>query len=208
MKARQRVGFTEPVEPHLALVYSLARRVIVQARPYLEMGDLIAIGTEALLRAAERYEPDRGVPFGSFAYLRVRGAMCEGIGVVGPATRGVARKRHRGKRQRTPVRYILADHFEPRVARRDICDGVALALDTARFGPRLHGALETLTSCDRQVIMRHYFAGDTLHTIGRDMGRSRSWASRIHTRALAHLRDALMPAISTLTHRPRLDAAA
>ena len=207
MKVRQRTGL-EPLEPHLALVRHLARRVFVHAHPYLEMGDLIGIGTEALLRAAGRYDPKRGVPFGTFAYLRVRGAMCEGIGVVGPATRGVIRKRPgRAKRRSTPPWLLRPDHFEPAVARRDICESAAIAIDTAHFGPRIDEALKTLGHRERMVIARHYVVGDTLCAIGRDLGRSRSWASRIHASALASLRAALLPTISAPIRRPGLDSA-
>jgi len=165
------------------------------ARLYLEMDDLINIGTEALLRAAERYDPGRGVAFGTFAYLRVRGAMCEGIGVVAPLTRGLVRRR-RGRPERRVRPTVL------RFDERNLCEGLTSwardedmtrALDTARLAPRLTVALGALEERDRQLIVRHYFSGDTLRVIGRDMGRSRSWACRVHSRALVRLRAALEP---------------
>jgi RNA polymerase sigma factor for flagellar operon FliA len=188
------------VESHLPLVRHLAARMAHGARPYLEMDDLINIGTEALLRAAERYDPKRGVSFGTFAYLRVRGAMCEGIGVVAPLTRGLVRRR-RGRPERRAHPIVL------RFDERDMCPGLAgwageeeltSALDAARLTPRLKEALGALEKRDRQLILRHYFRGDTLHVIGRDMGRSRSWACRVHSRALARLRAALEPASCAL----------
>jgi RNA polymerase sigma factor for flagellar operon FliA len=188
------------VEAHLPLVRHLAARMIRRAHPYLEMDDLIAIGAEALLRAAERYDASRGVPFGTFAYLRVRGAMCEGIGVVGPLTRGVMRRRH-GRPERRLPRVIRFDdrHVGPIVAGAQIEEEMASAIDAARLAPRLTDALELLDDRDRQIILRHYFGGDTLNDIGRDMGRSRSWASRVHSRALGRLRAALEPALSAIT---------
>jgi len=184
---------TRLVEAHLPLVRHLAIRMIHRARPYLEMDDLIAIGTEALLRAAERFDPARGVAFGSFAYLRVRGAMCEGIGVVGPLSRGVARRRPgRPERRALPVVFPLDDrHLSGGATRAELGDEMTLAIDATRIGPRLTDALDRLDDRDRQLIVRYYFGGDTLHEIGRDMGRSRSWASRIHARALTRLRETL-----------------
>jgi RNA polymerase sigma factor for flagellar operon FliA len=192
MKGTQRTRF---VEGHLPLVRHLAARMIQRARPYLEMDDLIAIGTEALLRAFERFDPRRGVSFGTFAYLRVRGAMCEGIGVVGPVSRGVIRRRKgRPERRALPILFRLDDNnVGPTPRPADLEEELAVAIDAARLGPRLRGALDTLDERGRQIILRHYFGGDTLNDIGRDMGHSRSWASRMHARALARLRAALYP---------------
>jgi len=182
------------VEKHLPLVRHVAARMLHRARPYLEMDDLVAIGAEALLRAAERYDESRGVPFGTFSYLRVRGAMCESIGVVGPLTRGVVRRR-RGRPERRLPSVFRFDELQmgPCIRGSDMESEIAAAIDTARLAPRLNDALDSLDQHDRQIILRHYFGGDTLNDIGRDLGRSRSWACRIHSRALDRLRAALEP---------------
>lgn len=190
---------TRLVEAHLPLVRHLAARMIHRARPYLEMDDLVAIGTEALLRAAARFDPDRGVAFGSFAYLRVRGAMCEGIGVVGPVSRGVARRR-RGRPERRALPTLLPIDDRQQVSSttpNELGEEMNLAIDAKRIAPRLGVALDTLDDRDRQILFRHYFSGDTLRDIGSDMGHSRSWASRVHARALTRLRAALdgMPGV-------------
>jgi RNA polymerase sigma factor FliA len=192
------------VEKNIPLVRHLAGRMFPRVRPYLEMDDLVAIGTEALLRAAERYDPSRGVPFGTFAYLRVRGAMCESIGVAGPYTRGVTRRRKgRPERRTLPA---LARFDERRVGpgpiNHELAEEMTSAIDASRLGSRLNGALDSLSDRDRQLILRHYFGGDTLDIIGRDMGHSRSWACRAHSQALARLRDALEPAFRALAAAP------
>ncbi len=189
----KKIARTRLVEAHLPLVRHLAARMLNQALPYLEMDDLIAIGAEALLRAAERYDPTRGVPFGTFAYLRVRGAMYEGLGVVGPLTRGVVRRRRGRPERRSLPRIFRFDerHTGAVTDGEDLEDDVASAIDAARLRPQLTVALEVLDERDRELILRHYFSGDTLCEIGRDMGRSKSWASRVHTQALTRLRAAL-----------------
>ena len=190
------VRMDESLETHLPLLRGLAAQMIVSLRPYLEMDDLVAIGMEALLRAAPRFEPGRGISFGSFAYLRVRGAMYESVGAIGPLPRGVIRRRKGRPESRNPAR---GPRGAPRWAsagsgdhdaRREIVD----AIDHARLGRRLHHALDSLTESHRQLILRHYFGGDSLDAIGRQLGRSRSWACRAHARALAGLRSALEPA--------------
>ena len=192
------------VESHLPLVRHVAARMIHRAHPYLEMDDLIAVGVEALLHAAARFDPGRGVAFGTFAYLRVRGAMCESIGVVGPLTRGMVRRRPGRPERRTRPSVFRFDERRIGAAQSfsDVEEEVTNAVDAAILGPRLSRALDALDQRDRQIILRHYFGGDTLHDIGRDLGRSRSWACRVHARALARLRDALEPALSALAGSP------
>jgi RNA polymerase sigma factor FliA len=186
---------TRLVHTHLPLVRHLANRMARQAEPYLEVDDLIAIGVEALLRAAERYDPARGVAFGTFAYLRVRGAMVEGLGVVGPLSRGVARKRRdRPTRRKLPVLFRLDEERLGLAAiGGNLEEEMQAALDAAWLAPRLTSALDALGDRDRRLIERHYFRGDTLEDIGRAMGRSRSWASRVHARVLSLLREAIDP---------------
>lgn len=177
-------------ESHLPLVRRVAARVAPRAWPYLEMGDLVSIGTEALLRAASEYDPDRGASFASFVYLRVRGAMLDGIGPVGQLPRGVVRRR--GQR---PGRVGLLAVFgldERRLeCAGDGAEELIAAIDTDRAARRLGRALASLGELDRDIIVRHYFDDDSLCDIGRAMDRSRSWASRAHTRALDRLRAAL-----------------
>lgn len=188
------------VDIHLPLVRRVASRMLGRARPYLELDDLIAIGVEAVLRAAERYDAGRGVPFATFVYLRVRGAMMEGIGEVGPLSRGAVRRRS-GRPEQGRLSVLRFDeHRGQGGTRRAVHEQVLFAIEAARVAPHLTRALAALDERDRSIIERHYFGGDTLCEIGSAMGHSRSWASRIHTDALARLRAALEPARSP--HRP------
>jgi RNA polymerase sigma factor for flagellar operon FliA len=63
----------------------------------VDADDLQGIGAEALVRAALRYDPHSGVPFESFAFYRVRGAMIDG-----------ARSRDRSGRQHRRAQAALA----------------------------------------------------------------------------------------------------
>lgn len=194
---------TQLVNEFLPLVRRLAGRMILLARPYLESDDLVSIGVEALLRASARYDPSRGVQFGTFAYLRVRGAMLEGIGSVGPFSRGLVRRRAGRGEPRLPPRMRRFDELQPETggARNSTEDQLALAIDAARLGPHLRAAVASLDEPCRQIILRHYCSGDSLLEIGQTMGRSRSWASRAHSAALARLRAALEPPASGASWR-------
>lgn len=65
-------------ESAMSCVAPLARRVHY-AGCNLSHEDLESHGNEALVKAALRYDPSLGVPFASFAYYRVRGAMVDAL---------------------------------------------------------------------------------------------------------------------------------
>lgn len=60
------------VESHLPLVRHLARRYADRGEP---MDDLVQVGTIGLLKAVDRYDPERGVPFSAFAVPTVLGEI-------------------------------------------------------------------------------------------------------------------------------------
>jgi RNA polymerase sigma factor for flagellar operon FliA len=62
------------------------------------------------------------------------------------------------------------------------------ALDTHRAADALSRALDELGPRDRALITRHV-EGESLLEVGKEMGMSKSWASRLHTRALARVRE-------------------
>ena len=47
--------------------------------------------------------------------------------------------------------------------------------------------LEVLPAEEQALVRRHYLEGEPFESVARDLGLSRSWASRLHTRAVARL---------------------
>jgi RNA polymerase sigma factor (sigma-70 family) len=70
------------VEAYLPLIASVAREY---AKPYLERLELIQEGVAGMLRALERFDPDRGTPFWAYARWWVRQAMRQLIAELGDA---------------------------------------------------------------------------------------------------------------------------
>ena len=58
---------------------------------------------------------------------------------------------------------------------------------------RLRRALEVLDPRERKIVEGYYLQGRTLESIGKELGMSKSWASRICSRALTRMRSALGP---------------
>jgi RNA polymerase sigma factor FliA len=61
---------------HLPLVRTIAHR-LRPVRPGLDVDDLVSAGTIGLIEAVDRYDAQLGVPFVSFAYSRIRGAIID-----------------------------------------------------------------------------------------------------------------------------------
>jgi RNA polymerase sigma factor for flagellar operon FliA len=61
------------------LVKVIAGRVGSRLPPQVEVADLIAYGLTGLMGAIERYDPERGIQFKTFALTRIRGAMIDAL---------------------------------------------------------------------------------------------------------------------------------
>jgi RNA polymerase sigma factor for flagellar operon FliA len=65
------------------------------------------------------------------------------------------------------------------------------ALQDAEWGRRVRAALAALPDKERRLMELYYFGDLNLETAGKKMGLSKSWASRLHSRAVVHLREIL-----------------
>jgi len=61
----------------LPLVRSIVGRLSIPDHPLATREDLESVGQMGLLQALDGYDPDRGTPFVSYAYGRVRGALVD-----------------------------------------------------------------------------------------------------------------------------------
>ncbi|HVJ16097.1 MAG TPA: sigma-70 family RNA polymerase sigma factor [Polyangiaceae bacterium] len=59
----------------------------------------------------------------------------------------------------------------------------------------LRGAIDELPEQEAQLVRRHYLAGERFDQVAADLGLSKSWASRLHTRAIQRLTKRLRPAV-------------
>lgn len=56
-------------------------------------------------------------------------------------------------------------------------------------------AIRALPERERTLIERHYYGGESFDAIAKELGISKSWASRLHTQAIRALATSLHPAI-------------
>jgi RNA polymerase sigma factor FliA len=70
-------------------------------------------------------------------------------------------------------------------------DSPEARLRSSQLASHLRAALDSLPERERALLTKHYFEGKNLLDAGRDLGISKSWASRMHAQAVDRLRAAL-----------------
>jgi RNA polymerase sigma factor for flagellar operon FliA len=69
------------------------------------------------------------------------------------------------------------------------------ALDTGRLGKRVREAITKLPDKERHLMELYYFGDKNLEEAGAEMGLSKSWACRLHARAIELLRGEMADAL-------------
>jgi RNA polymerase sigma factor for flagellar operon FliA len=192
---------TELIAQHEKMVRGLAYRLRRELSLRGELDDLIAFGFGGLLEAQRRFDPARGVQFQTFAYHRVRGAMLDGVRKMADLPRR-AHERLQAPAEVAPTAFPTA--LDRAFTRMSAALSTATVLQ-GRFGDespeaallknesvtRLLQALPRLSPRQRVLVRGFYFEGRSIDAMARDLGISKSWASRLHRSALGELRDAL-----------------
>ena len=78
------------IEEHVPLVKHIVFQVAVHFPRHVEREELARAGALGLVEAAQRYSPERGIPFQRFAARRVRGAMIDSVRAADWAPRSCA----------------------------------------------------------------------------------------------------------------------
>jgi RNA polymerase sigma factor for flagellar operon FliA len=106
------------IRENMALVGHMVREMLFKVPPHVHRDDLASAGYTALVTAVRAFDPTRGIPFGKFAAMRVRGALLDELRSMDWATRSVRARARRADvaRQelttqlgRTPTPNELAD---------------------------------------------------------------------------------------------------
>jgi RNA polymerase sigma factor for flagellar operon FliA len=162
-----------------------------------------------LLDAARSFNENRDVPFERWASLRIRNAMIDGVRRWGaipfrarqrmrsPPQEAVGKDQAEGQSKReesvdsAPApRWVALEEHEAMASLGD-GDGVGGfgltpedALAKAEIASLVRTIVADLPSVERDLIERSYFSGLTLAEAAAAIGVSRSWAHRVHARAI------------------------
>ena len=85
------------IRENMALVGHMVREMLFKVPPHVHRDDLASAGYTALVTAAQAFDPQRGIPFGRFAALRVRGALLDELRGMDWASRSVRARARRAE---------------------------------------------------------------------------------------------------------------
>jgi RNA polymerase sigma factor (sigma-70 family) len=159
-----------------SIVYGLRRRF-----PLADVDDLVSAGTVGLIEAADRFDAKRGVPFGAFAYSRVKGAIVDELRRLPELSHVGAEKAIADISLQTPIDVdeslmlidVIADPQSPEPELR------------AEFGEVVAAFSEL--PCREREILGLYTAGHSMAEIAARHGCSESRASQIVLQARLRL---------------------
>jgi RNA polymerase sigma factor for flagellar operon FliA len=212
---------TEFIQQYDAFVRGIVKHTRAQLGIEGDHEDLLACGYEGLVEARQRFDPARGVQFKSFAYYRVRGAVLDGVRRMAYLPRRAYARLKAAETldlegdAATQARASGADKVAEGETAMRALDGilgrVAAAYCTAasvsdeeqherspeqrviarQQNERVRAAIETLPQQEQFLIRGHYIDGRNFDELASELGLSKSWASRLHSRALDRMRVAL-----------------
>jgi RNA polymerase sigma-B factor len=176
LQARRRV-----IEQYLPLVRAVARR-FTQRGEHLD--DLVQVGSIGLIKAVDRFRPERGVELGAFAAPTIIGEI----------------KRHlrdrtwpvsvpREMRELRAVSSVVTSEEEPEPRAEMEQEGVGDAEDRAV----LAAAFRALEPSERRIVYLRFFNDLSQDAIGDELGLSQVQVSRALRRALEKLRGEIGP---------------
>lgn len=221
------------VAENVSFVRSSAAKLKETLPGAVEFDDLVQYGMAGLLEAAERYSRKHGVAFTTFAWYRVRGAMYDGLRQMGWLPRdsalrfeervtaylGNLTERDAGAGASGVAEPDDLDADVPSLA--DALAGVAtvfvassgaidptnpeLELERREVRTAITRALARVGDKERRLLELYYVEDKSLEEAGQAIGLSKSWASRLHARAIGQLQAAMAgsPHAPTATGPPR-----
>ncbi|MBF2052350.1 MAG: sigma-70 family RNA polymerase sigma factor [Candidatus Sericytochromatia bacterium] len=200
----------EAVKRYTPLVRSIARRLSMKLPKHYDFNDLISDGMVGLLLAIERFDPTRGVKFETFATYYIKGAILDNL----PKLPKVPKAQEEvvydspddvetdsanlfSKVTNLAYSYILSldapsgsdgDETFNLLSQLGAGDTVQRDIEFEQLQKTLTWVIEQLPHQERTTLKLYYFQKLPFNEIGRRLGLSESWVSRIHKRALEQLR--------------------
>jgi len=204
------------------LVKYVAGRLRTRMPETVDQDDLVSDGVLGLMDAIERFEPDRGLSFQTFAVPRIRGAIIDGMRSMDFVPRSVRDKLRAVQRAHVVLEERLGRAPEDVEVAKEVGIPVQQLRDLTRKAHSSHANLDDfdladelsnaadhrveqgdvkaslmrvvdqLAERDQVVIALYYFEGLTLAEIGQVLGVTESRVSQVHRRVTTSLRQKLL----------------
>jgi RNA polymerase sigma-B factor len=176
------------IAQYLPLVRGLARRYAGRGE---QLDDLVQVGAIGLMKAIERFDPERGVDLPAFAVPTISGEIQRHLRDRVAPIRMPRREGGAAGEPPPAVESLSAAGGDGEVAAQPgvLEPGFALGEDRAA----LERAFRVLDPRERRVLQLSFFAELPQSRIGRELGISQIHVSRLARRALEKLRAELGP---------------
>lgn len=183
----------------------------------LQLDDLVQHGTVGLLEAIDRYEPGRGARFETFAFLRIEGAILNGLAAQSELQRQLAvRREAKRQRSRSLLDGASTEHSSALERLASLAVGLAMGLllddeadgsrepampdnaycrtELAQLQRQLAELMRRLPDNERHVLHRHYFQQMPFDQIALGLALTPGRISQLHHGGLRRLRGLLREA--------------
>jgi RNA polymerase sigma factor FliA len=142
LRSGDRGARDELVVKYAPLVKYVIGRMAISLPAAMDSDDVLSAGTVGLLHAVDRFDPDQGVRFETYALQRIRGAIIDTIRSLSPLSRGAGRR----ARLLDETTAVLAQ----RLGRAPTQDELAheLGVDMAELGRMLLESAHVIVSLD------------------------------------------------------------
>ena len=203
----------ELIDKHTDLVKKIAASMYAtRFRDSVEFEEFYQLGIVGLMESIDRYDPDKGASFETFASYRIRGSILNGLEKMSEVrSQGAHSQRLRKERLALlsaslegggdlfdemaeltlglAIGFMLEDTGLISGSNDDAGDEAYQSSHLAQLGELLTGAIEQLPERESQIVRYHYLQGVRFDLIADMLGVSKGRVSQLHKRALQRLRD-------------------
>ena len=110
---------------HLPQIKYIAQRISTKLPSHVELNDLVSAGILGLLDAIDKFDPDRGVKFKTYAELRIKGAILDSLRNLDWAPRSLRKK----SKDLEKVYRELEQRLGRPATDREVCDAMEISLE-------------------------------------------------------------------------------
>jgi RNA polymerase sigma factor for flagellar operon FliA len=174
----------------LPLVAIIAKHMAQRLPPSVTIDELTSAGTIGLIKAASRFDSERGLQFGTYARHRIRGEMLDYLRSLDPLSRGERRawrqcaacREMSGEPRWVSLEMVLAEVSRIR-SNESLADSISRT--------QIMTARHCLSERENRIIELSFYAGCTNREIARQLGVTEGRISQIRAHALVKLRASL-----------------
>jgi RNA polymerase sigma factor FliA len=142
LRAGDRGARDELVVRYAPLVKYVIGRMAISLPAAMDSDDVLSAGTVGLLHAIDRFDPEQGVRFETYALQRIRGAIIDTIRALSPLSRGAGRR----ARMLDETTAMLAQRFGRAPTQEELAR--ELGVDQAELGRMLLESAHVIVSLD------------------------------------------------------------